>query len=284
MLTMKTLLGIALGMLVVSQAGAQTELPPPYLRDRGTGIRTSIFGTYVRPGEILVSPFFEYYLDNDYEYKPSELGVPGNIDYRGRFRGTETLLFISYGVTDWLAVELEPAVMRATLEKAPSDGSALPAKLTEPWGVGDLQAQLDFRLLREQAHRPEVFSYLEVVFPTPGDRVLTGTSDWEFKGGAGIARGFGWGTMTLRGAAAYVRAERAFEVGEWAVEYLRRVSPTWRIYAGVEGTQDEVELIGEVQWHLGNYVFFRFNSAVGLTSKATDLAPDIGVVFSLPTR
>ncbi|MGH7452526.1 MAG: hypothetical protein ACRENG_14360, partial [bacterium] len=40
-------------------ARAQGDELPVYLKDRGTGIRTSIFGTYVRRGELLVSPFFE---------------------------------------------------------------------------------------------------------------------------------------------------------------------------------------------------------------------------------
>ena len=40
---------------------AQEEIPV-YLIDRGTGIPMSIFGTYVRDGELLVYPFYEYYL------------------------------------------------------------------------------------------------------------------------------------------------------------------------------------------------------------------------------
>jgi hypothetical protein len=72
------------------------------------------------------------------------------------------------------------------------------------------------------------------------------------------------------------------EVGEYAVEYLKRVSPRWRVYAGIEGAQDEVELIGEIQWHFSHSAYLRLNTAYGLTSKATDWAPDVGVMFSLP--
>jgi hypothetical protein len=39
---------------------AQDPPRPTYLEDRGTGIPTSMFGTYVRRGELLVYPFFEY--------------------------------------------------------------------------------------------------------------------------------------------------------------------------------------------------------------------------------
>ena len=46
----------------------------PWLADRGTGVATSLFGTYVNKGQLLVYPFLEYYVNNDYEYKPEELG------------------------------------------------------------------------------------------------------------------------------------------------------------------------------------------------------------------
>lgn len=69
-----------------------------------------------------------------------------------------------------------------------------------------------------------------------------------------------------------------------AVEYLRRVSPAWRLYAGIEGTQDEVSLITEAQWRVLPNMFIKFNSGVGLTSKATDWAPEIGILFTVPTR
>jgi hypothetical protein len=62
---------------------------PEWLSDRGPGVRTSIFGTYVRPSELLVSPFFEYYIDDDYEYAPSDFGYSSGQDFRGRFRASE---------------------------------------------------------------------------------------------------------------------------------------------------------------------------------------------------
>ena len=37
--------------------------------------------------------------------------------------------------------------------------------------------------------------------------------------------------------------------GEYAVEYLKRISRAFRVYLGIEGNQDEVEFITEVQWH-----------------------------------
>jgi hypothetical protein len=252
---------------------------PPYLRDRGTGIPTSQFGTYIRKGELLVYPFFEYYLDNDAEYKPSDLGYHLDQDFRGRYRASEGLLFLAYGLTDWLAVELEAGVIDATLETSPDDHSGVPARIHES-GLSDVEGQLRARWTRETERRPEVFSYFEVVAPLQKDKVLIGTRDWELKLATGLVKGFSWGTMTLRASLEYSREESKLELGEYAVEYLKRLSPRWRLYLGVEGVQDEVEMITEVLWHLTDSMFLKVNNAFGVTSKATDWAPEIGIVFA----
>ena len=44
-----------------------------------------------------------------------------------------------------------------------------------------------------------------------------------------------------------------------------------------------VSLVTEAQWHLGPHVFVRFNQEVGLTSKATDWEPQLGILVNLPT-
>ena len=159
----------------------------------------------------------------------------------------------------------------------------MPAKLTES-GLGDRQIQFDLRVLKENARRPEVFSYFEVVFPSNKKKLLIGTSDYEFKLGAGLLRGFKWGTLSARAGVEHAKAGSKTDLGEFALEYLKRVSPAWRIYLGVEGTQDEVEFITEAQWHLSDKVYLRINNAFGLTSKATDWAPDVGIMFALPVR
>ena len=275
------LCGIAASLIAPSAARCQAIPSSPWLSDRGTGVRTSIFGTFVRPGELIVSPFFEYYWDEDYEYKPAELGYGLDRDFRGRYRASEGLIFLAYGLSDRLAIEFEAAVIKSTLTKAREDSSALPQRLEES-GQGDWQMQLDWRMLPETATRPEVIGYLEVVPPSNRDHPLIGTSDFEYKLGGGVMRGRSWGTVTARLAAEYAQEDGALELGEYAVEYLKRVSPSWRVYSGIEGTQDEVELIGEAQWHPSERLYFRFNLARGLTSKATDWAPDVGIVFALP--
>jgi hypothetical protein len=242
-----------------------------------------MFGTYIRKGELLAYPFFEGYVDNDREYKPSDFGYGLDTDLRGRFRATEQLVFLGYGLTDWLAAEFEASIMQANLVTSPDDPTGVPDKIRES-GIGDIEGQFRARMMTENQGRPEVFSYFEWVSPNGQDKVLLGTPDWEYKFGGGVIKGSRFGTFTLRMAGEYSMEESKLDAGEYAVEYLKRFSPAWRAYLGVEGTQDEVELISELQWHVTDRMFFKFNNGFGLTSKATGWAPEIGLLFSLPTR
>lgn len=260
-------------------AGAQEEPLPGHLRDRGRGVPSSMFGTTIRHGQLRFYPYWEYYHDDDYEYKPAELGYGLDQDFRGQYRAHEGLIFLGYGISEAVALEVEAAVISATLTKSPSDTSAVPPEITES-GLGDVESQLRVRWMEERGSRPELFSFFEVVFPLQKNRTLIGTQDWEVKAGVGVIRGMSWGTVTLRAAVEYDAAEQVVELGEYAVEYLKRISRPLRIYAGIEGSQDEVELITELQVHLHDYVFLKLNNAFGLTSKATDWAPEIGVMFA----
>lgn len=253
-----------------------------YLQDRGTGVATSMFGTYIRKKELIVYPFYEYYRDRDFEYKPEEFGVKGDVDFRGRYRAHEGLLFVGYGLGDDIAVEFEAAVIHATMNKSPMDGSALPAVI-EQSGLGDIEGQVRWRWRRETAGRPELFSYAEAVLPHAREKTLIGTPGVELKFGSGLVRGFRWGTVTARAALDYSRASSSrWDLGEYALEYLKRLSPRWRVYVGLEGTQDEVSLITEAQWHVLPGGFVRFNNGVGLTSNATDWTPELGMLFTIP--
>ena len=215
------------------------------------------------------------------EYKPEELGAAGDVDYRGRLSAHEGLIFIAHGITERLAFEVEAAVIHATFDKALGDTSTLPSRIQES-GLGDVEGQLRWRWRPETAERPEVFSYFEIVVPHHRSKVLIGTSDVELKVGTGVIRGFSWGTLTARAAVEYAASSSSpFDIGEYAVEYLRRLSRHVRLYLGVEGAQDEISFIPELQWHVSRNAFVRLNNGVGLTSKATDWAPEIGVVISL---
>jgi hypothetical protein len=275
-------MAVLVAMMIPPSTASSQELPS-HLRDRGTGVATSMFGTYVRKGELLVYPFFEWYSDSNLEYKPTEFGYGLDADFRGKYRASEGLLFLGYGITRNIAVELEAAVITAELEKSPSDPSAMPARLKES-GLGDVEGQLRWRLQDETKDgRPELFTYFETVFPLQRNKKLIGTSSWEFKLGVGAIRGYPWGTMTARVAVENARDEgkRKFEAGEYAIEYLRRISRTWRVVAAIEGNQlDEVELITEAQWHIHPRVFVKLNTGWGLTTNATDVAPEIGIMLS----
>jgi len=259
---------------------ARAQESPSHLADRGPGIPMSIFGTYVRPGELLVYPFVEWYVDSNLEYKPSEFGFGLDLDYRGKYRASEQLLYLAYGVSDRLAVEMEGAIIQAHLDKSPIDPTAMPARFEES-GVGDVEGQIRWRWMEEAARRPEGFAYFETVLPLQKNRRLIGTQDWEFALGAGLVRGHRWGTVTVRAAVEYAREEGKLDVGEYAVEYLKRLSPKWRVVGIVEGSQlDEVELITEGQWHFGQRAWLKLNTSFGLTENATGFAPEVGVMFS----
>jgi hypothetical protein len=281
--------GVIAGSFLVALGLTTGALPPDAWgqegfdrsRDRGPGLPTSMFGTYIQRGELLVYPFFEYYHDNNAEYSPNELGFGLDRDFRGKYRASEGLIFLGYGVSDRLAVELEAAVISAKQEKSPDDPSSMPAEVKES-GLGDVEGQVRWRWSAESESRPEIFSYFETVFPVQRgtDKRLIGTRDWELKLGSGIVRGFRWGTATLRLEAEYDGAEGSIALGEYAVEYLRRVSSRLRLFGAIEGAEDEVELITEAQVFLRPNIFLKLNNAIGLTSKAADWAPEIGVMFS----
>ena len=289
-------LGTAVPTLADEEA-AQTPTPAPtatppdsdsnlpvYLKDRGTGVPTSSFGTYIRKGELIVYPFYEYYHDNDLEYTPSEFGAQGTLDYRGRYRANEGLLFLAYGISENFAMEIEAAVIDASFEKSPSDTSGVPPRIEES-GLGDVEGQFRWRWKKETERRPDLFSYFEWVAPHSQEKVLIGTPGWELKLGAGATRGFKWGTMTARLSVVYEEvSDSHYDIGEFALEYLKRASPHWRFYAGIEGTPDELSLITEVQWHLSPRVCIKLNNGLGISSRATDWAPEVGILFTLPTH
>jgi hypothetical protein len=287
-----------LGTIVLSLLGAGAAGPiaasatddpareplPYYLKDRGPGVALSMFGTYASRGELIVYPYWEHYRDHDREYKPQELGFAGQEDFRGQYRENEWLFFLAYGITDGLAVQAEGAGGRASLEKSPMDASLLPSTL-EASGVTSFETQLRWRWRKEDEKRPELWSYLDVGYPTNKQDPLIGTAGWEAELGVGLTRGFRWGTLTARISGLYESASTShFDTGEYAVEYLKRISPSWRLFLSVEGQSDELSLVTEAQWHLTRHLFIRFNQEIGLTSRATDWEPQIGILFTLPTR
>jgi len=273
----------AIVILVLVNVGlpALAQQPPLDLHaDRGPGIATSLFGTYIQEGELLVYPFYEYTKTTGFEYKASELGYQGTQDYLGKLVEHEYLLFLAYGFTQNVAVELEGALYTsATFDKAANDPTAVPGRIEES-GLGDIEAQVRWRFRNETASRPELFTFSEVVFPFQKDRVLIGTSEWEFAQGIGAIKGYSWGTLYGRVALAWDGEDKKIDLGEFAIEYLKKLSPQWRVVAAIEGESDEISLIGEAQWRMSDHAFLKLNSGFGLTEKAPDIAPEVGVMIS----
>ena len=263
-------------------AVAQVDTLPRYLRDRGPGVPASLFGTYIAKGQLLVYPFFEYARDHNREYNPSEFGLPLNRDFRGKFRSTAEQLFIGYGVTDWLAVEFEFAHIHATLEKGPAD-PVTAAKISES-GVGDFEAQVRARLRTESARGPEVFTYADFTFPSQRRKVLIGDKDWDLRPGVGVTKGFSWGTLTAKIGAEYNREESHPILGELALEYLRRLSSSLRLFLAIEGGEagapDEFDLVSGLHWRINDRIAIKFDNSVGIQSKSTDWVPQLGVMLS----
>jgi hypothetical protein len=237
-----------------------------------------MFATFIEAGDFVVYPYYEYYWDNTAEYKPSELGYSANVDYFGRYRAHEYLLFLGYGITDRLHVELEAAGISARQEKGREDTSDFPAAGVEESGLGDVEAQLRYRWREETDERSEIFGFFETVFPFQKDYSLIGTTTWEFQYGMGWVRSRSWGTTIVRAAIGW--AEGAPELGEYAVEYVRGLSDWLRAYGAIEGSEDEVELITEFQVLFTPGIKLKLNNALGLTKKAPGWAPEVGVMFT----
>jgi hypothetical protein len=127
--------------------------------------------------------------------------------------------------------------------------------------IGDIEGQIRWRWRRETERRPEIFSYAEVVVPHHSEKHLIGTPGWELKYGMGLARGFDWGYFD-RAAGGRVRPGlyQPFSISASTPSSICAGSPpSWRLYAGIEGTQDELSLIEEIRWHVRPNVFICLN-------------------------
>jgi hypothetical protein len=269
---------------VPSRAGAQAgDSRRSY--DRGPGIPASMFGTYVERHQLILFPFGAYSRDHDREYNPAALGFGLDQDFRGRFQSTEALVFAAYGVSDWLALEFEASRIRATFDKSSRDPSALPARVVES-GLADFEGQIRVRVLRETNARPEIFGFVEITAPSQKRSLFIGDKEWDVRPGLGVVRGFAWGTMTFRTDVEYNRDDRHVDLGESSIEYLRRLSRSWRLNFAIEGGEtgapDEWELVTGVQWRLRDILLVKVDNVVGLFSKATDWSPQVGLMLALP--
>jgi hypothetical protein len=192
----------------------------------------------------------------------------------------EYLLFLGYAFNESWLLEFESALhSKVKFTKAPNDPVAsVPAEIKES-GLGDTEAQLRWRYSKETETRPEITFAFQTVFPLQKDKVLLGTRAWEFGTGVVLTKGYAWGTMTLRGQINYDREDRKFKFGEYAVEYLKRLSPQWTVAVALEGEESELSVIGEAQYALGRDATLKLNLGQGLTKTDRKFAPEIGLLF-----
>ena len=113
---------------------------------------------------------------------------------------------------------------------------------------------------------------------------LTGTPGWELKFGTGLvpAHGLRWGTLTARAAVEYSEASSShFDIGEYTVEYLRRLSPEVPDLNRRSGRHTGRTLgAGRSAMAHRPGAIVKLNLGRGLTSKATDWAPELGILFT----
>jgi hypothetical protein len=270
---------VILFVFFVKSAEAQNEALPSYLKDRGDGISTSMFGTYVSKGQWLVFPYLAYTNDHNKEYE-----FRRGLSFRGKYWDASGQVFLAYGVSEWLALEFETSFIKAALKKPRAD-TTQPARISES-GLGDVEGQLRFRLLKENEHHPEIFGFTEITIPSQKHKLLIGDPDWDLRPGIGIVRGFSWGTVTLRTDVEYNRDDKAWDLGETSLEYLRRLSSSWLLFLAIEGGEtgapDEFGLQIGVRWRVSKYASVKFDNQIGIMSKAADWAPQVGVMFSFP--
>jgi hypothetical protein len=269
---------LALVLGVPAILAAQTD------RDRGTGVRTSMQETYIERRQLLIYPFGAYSWDHNFEYQPAMFGINSIEDFRGTYRTVEGALFLAYGVTDWLAIEVEGSQISATFEKDPGDTTATPARVEES-GVSDIGGQIRVRLARERGSRPEFFGSVELLPPMHKGSSLIGDSEWAVKGEIGATRAYRWGTMTFRTTIEYNRGDTHWDLGETSLEYLRRFSPAWRLLLGLEGGEggapDDYAFVTAGSWHVARGLDLKLVNSLGVFSKATDWEAQLGVMWAL---
>lgn len=252
------------------------------------GVRTSMFETYIRPHQWLIYPDFAYTTDHNMDYTPGDLHYGADTNaFQGRFRSTEAQLFIAYGLTDWLALEAEGSHITATFNKSSRDTSAVPARIHES-GFADWAVQARMRLARQNGRWPQVFAAFELLPPTQPGKRLIGDRQWNLKGEIGLAREFGWGTMSARTTIEYNRGDHHWDLGETSLEYMRQVSSAGRLLFAIEGGEggalDEWTFVSAGRWRIGDGLFLKFANVFGFQWKSTDWETQLGVMVTLPRR
>src|SRR5207247_9603916 len=107
-----------------------------------------------------------------------------------------------------------------------------------------------------------------------------GDGDCEHELGADVHQGVAWGALVRTDAGEYSEADEKVDWGGWGIEYVKRLSDRWRVVLALDGVQDDVEAVVELQWKLRPNITLKLNSGFGVTPKAPEFAPEFGVLFS----
>ncbi len=275
----------ALLLLCAAPALAQETPVARSFADRGTGIPASLFGTYIEQGRLMLYRSSKYLRDADHQYQPTEFGAGPDVDIRARLRSWSAQLWVGYGVTNWLAVEMEAAYVHARLDRAPGD--TFPTGLPrEESGIADIEGQFRTRLRTESRRTPELFAYAEVVIPTQTRSVLVGEPDFDIKPGIGFVKGTGVGTVQGRLGLEYNHRESKLDFGEVSLEWIRRFSPAVRTHIILEGGETGALAIWEqipgILVTLTRRESLKFDSQIGLSSKSPDWVLQGGLMIAFP--
>jgi hypothetical protein len=271
-------------VLGISSALFAQQQEPPNLRDRGPGVRTSEFQTYIGRHQLLFLTSASYAKDHNLEYNPLDWGYGNQSDLRGTFRSSSAQLWVAYGITDWLAVEVEGSSLSARFERSSSDTTATPARIHES-GLGDFAGQVRVRFAQERGRRPEIWGSVEVIPANQRRKVLIGDKLTDVKGEIGFTRGYRFGTMTFKTTVEWNHGDHHWDLGETSLEYLRRLSPDFRLLLAIEGGEtgapDEWVFVTAAQWRIANRFYLKFANGLGLMSKSTDWEPQVGILWEL---
>ncbi len=212
-----------------------------------------LFGAFIKEGQKAAYLFYEYETNEEEEYTPKELGFPGTTELFGKSTKHEALLFLGYGLTDRVALELEAALWsKEELITSPHDESgAGPSSKIEESGLGEVEAQARYLLNVPTKDQAQYYGYSEVIFPFQKNKKLIGASDWKVVQGLGAYKSFGQGLLLGRFSIAYDFGESDLELAEYAIEYYKDISSNRRYVVAIEGEDDEIGLIGELQWLVG---------------------------------
>jgi hypothetical protein len=252
------------------------------------GVRSSLFETYVRPGQLLIYPHGAYSTDHNLDYTPADLDYGADTNaLQGRFHSTEAQVFVAYGVTEWLALEAEGSQISATFHRSARDTSAVPTRIHES-GLSDWAVQARMRVARQRGAWPQVFAAFELTPPMHKTTRLIGDRQWNLKGEVGLARDYGWGTLSARTVIEWNRGDHHWDLGETSLEYLRQVSSAGRLLFAIEGGEggalDEWTFVSAGRWRVARGVDIKFANAFGLQSKSTDWETQLGLMFTLIGR